>query len=91
MRLMQIDPNTNPAPLGKTGAARRAAPAPKTEDQTHFLASDSVNRLLAETPDVRAAEVARANVLVDTATYPPPELIKRLARLLAQDLPNQDQ
>jgi hypothetical protein len=45
---------------------------------------------LAATPDSRADVVIRAENLVASSSYPPTEVIKRIANLLAANLLTQD-
>ncbi len=61
-------------------------PNPPTQSASSaqsFEATATLNDALKNTPDVRRHEVERATRLVETGGYPPPELINRLARLLA--------
>jgi len=43
---------------------------------------------LAQVPDVRDTETARTAKLLDIPNYPPPELIRKIARLMAEHLEN---
>ncbi len=61
-------------------------PKPPTQSASSaqsFEATATLNDALKNTPDVRRDEVERATRLVETGGYPPPELINRLSRLLA--------
>jgi hypothetical protein len=59
---------------------------PRTaEVSADFAQVNTLEDALQQAPDVRAEEIARATELVESRTYPPPEMIKRLARLLAEE------
>lgn len=80
---MQV--NTNSVRLAATEkvATDSVKPPPTQPAQTDFQSSASLDAALKGTPEVRREEVERASRLVDTKNYPPPELINRLSRLLA--------
>ncbi len=50
-----------------------------------FAAASTLDSALRATSDIRQAEIERATRLVETSGYPPPELIDRLSRLLADE------
>jgi hypothetical protein len=56
------------------------------EEETSFIQSDGLNAALQAVPDSRADVVARAESLVSSSSYPPPEMIQRIANLLAANL-----
>ena len=80
---MQVNTNSIRPPV--TGGVSQDAPkvAARPPAGPQFEGTESLNAALKETPDVRRSEVERATRLVETAGYPPPELIHRLSRLLA--------
>jgi hypothetical protein len=80
---MQVNTNSirTPATGGVSQDTPKVSARPPTGPQ--FEGTDSLNAALKETPEVRRAEVERATRLVESAGYPPPELIHRLSRLLA--------
>lgn len=83
---MEINPNrnVNPAlPAGVSVKPRSVAPA---SSDSSFEQSASLNASLQAAPEVRASEVSRAEGLVSSPSYPPPEVIKRIANLLAANL-----
>jgi len=61
-----------------------ALTSPPGPDQAEFTKSHSLDRLLEESPEVRAGEVGRAKVLASSVQYPPEELIDRISNLLAR-------
>jgi hypothetical protein len=83
---MEINPNRNvdpPSPVGPTFKAR--IPARGSSDIS-FEQSANLNAALEATPDSRPDVVSRAEDLVSSASYPPPEMINRIANLLAANL-----
>lgn len=84
---MQVSPNSNSGPVIRTHW-KSFAPAPGGDgaDTAQFDRTTALNRALADTPDLRPAEVERARDLIGDVSYPPPETIKRIASLLATNL-----
>ena len=66
---------------GKAVAKKKAA-----VDAAEFPQTEALNKALANTQDVRPEVVARAKKLVSDPHYPPAEMIKRIANLLANNL-----
>jgi len=90
---MEINPNRSvDAAAAAAGPAksRSAALRVDNDEETSFRDTDGLNAALRATPDSRADVVARAESLVSSANYPPPELIKRIANLLAANLITHD-
>lgn len=58
--------------------------AAKVEQAMEFTKSTELEATLRQLPDVRQEMVERASKLVESSSYPPPEMIRRLARLFAQ-------
>jgi hypothetical protein len=56
------------------------------QDQASFGGAKALDRQLAQTPDVRPSLVEDARQKVSLTEYPPPEVINRIARLLALQL-----
>jgi len=52
-------------------------------DQAQFDKTQALNQALNDSPDTRASEVARAKQLVSSLKYPPDEVVRGFARLLA--------
>ncbi|HAM70665.1 MAG TPA: hypothetical protein DCM86_03370 [Verrucomicrobiales bacterium] len=86
---MQV--NTNrirpPGVPGEVETQARRATALQSPEAAQFTSSASLNAALSQAPDTRPEEVARARRLVETRSYPPPELIRRISHLLADQLP----
>ena len=81
---MQVNANTIRSSI--TGGINSEVPKPQAKPVSNaqsFEATASLNDALKQTPSVRRSEVERATRLVETGNYPPPELINRLSRLLA--------
>lgn len=90
---MEINPNRNvdgPANVGASPVKARSAQRADAEEETQFTQSLSLDSALDKTPDTRADVVARAETLVSSSEYPPPEMIKRIANLLAANLIEQN-
>jgi hypothetical protein len=88
---MEINPNrsVNPVtPAGQPAKAQAVTPAP-AEDAS-FEQSAYLRTALDAVPDTRAEVVIRAENLVASSSYPPTEIIKRIANLLAANLLTQD-
>ncbi|MBI1842896.1 MAG: hypothetical protein HYR88_18810 [Verrucomicrobia bacterium] len=64
----------------------KTAPASGEGKELDLAASASLDESLRNAPDVRHAEIERATRLVQTGGYPPPELIRKLSRLLADEI-----
>jgi hypothetical protein len=60
------------------------------QDQVALSTTDSLNRALAQTPDVRADKVAEAKKLVSDTSYPPTVIIRKISELLAIGIKSQD-
>lgn len=90
---MEINPNRNVTPLDPLAPSARAkasgASAPVIGDAS-FEQSNWLSSALAAVSDTRADIVVRAERLVAAAAYPPPEVINRIANLLAANLITQD-
>ena len=87
---MQI--NTNPVRIPLISGAKTVTPktVPSTGSDKSFAASAALDEGLRDTPDVRHSEIERATRLVQTGNYPPPEVVRRLSRLLADEISNTD-
>jgi hypothetical protein len=91
VRVMEINPNRNVDPvtpaasLAKAKAAGASAPSDVSFEQSDWLSS-----ALAAAPDAREEVVIRAENLVASSSYPPTELIKSIANLLAANLLTQE-
>jgi hypothetical protein len=89
---MEINPNRHVDPALPVGAPFKAKPtAPATRDaRASFEQSAGLDSALKAAPDTRAEVVSRAETLVSSSSYPPPEVIKRIANLLAANLIEQN-
>jgi hypothetical protein len=85
---MEINPNRHvdpPTPVGAPFKAKPTAPATGDADAS-FEQSAGLDSALRAAPDTRSEVVSRAEDLVSSSAYPPPEVIKRIANLLAANL-----
>lgn len=53
------------------------------EDGVNFATTAAIEGALAAEPDMRAELIARGEEVIGSPQYPPPEIIKRIARLIA--------
>lgn len=60
------------------------------KNEPSFSNSEALQNALRQVPDVRQAEVARATSLVNSAQYPPSEVMHKLANLLVDHLNDSD-
>lgn len=89
---MEINPNRNVDPVTPAvGPVKaKAAAAANSESEVSFEQSAGLVSALAATPNARAEVVIRAENLVASSSYPPSDVIKRIANLLAANLLTQD-
>jgi len=88
---MEINPNRNVDPVTPAAAPSKAkAVGGPTESDASFEQSASLASALAATPDSREEVVIRAENLVASSSYPPSEVIKSIANLLAANLLTQE-
>ena len=83
---MEINPNRNVDPALPAGAPFKTRAQAAASNDTSFESSDSLNAALKAVPNSRADVVSRAEDLVSESAYPPPEVINRIANLLAANL-----
>ena len=90
---MEINPNRNVNPVNPVAGpakAKGASGPAATDGDASFEQSSELHAALDATPDTRAAVVIRAENLVASSSYPPGEVIKRIANLLAANLLTQE-
>jgi hypothetical protein len=82
---MEIKPNSSfgPVPVGETPPTHR--PRRTEGDAGEFRGTEALQRALAQTPDVRPEAVARGQALAASDEYPPQEVVRRLAAMLATE------
>lgn len=84
---MEINPNRNVNPVPPSvPSAKTKGTSGVGESETSFQQSEGLTSALSSVPDSRAELVARAEKLIASPSYPPPEMIKRIANLLAATL-----
>ncbi|MFA6544193.1 MAG: hypothetical protein WCS99_07190 [Limisphaerales bacterium] len=84
---MEIKINNQTSPVGQ--AISRAVKTPvgaSTGETASFEGRAKLDAALASTPEVRPEVVARARELVSKPSYPPREILDRIANLLAIEL-----
>jgi hypothetical protein len=84
---MEIKLNPGLASVDGTVRKRPATPqATAAGSSSSFSGAQALNQALEATPETRADAVRRAQALVSQTSYPPPELINGIAKLLAAKL-----
>ena len=85
---MQVNVIRNPSVVPEAKPAGSRPAPPKSGSEKDFSATTALDSDLARVPEVRDPETARAAKLLDIPNYPPPELIRKIARLMAEHLEN---
>jgi hypothetical protein len=87
---MRVIPNSEATAV--PAVVPRSAPAePRLgQDQLAFTGTQSLDRSLAQSPEVRADKVAEAKALIQDGSYPPAVIIRKLSALLAISLDSQN-
>ena len=83
---MQVNVIRNPSVVPKPNFAGSRPAPPKSGSEKDFSATTALDSALERVPDVRDPETARAAKLLDIPNYPPQELIRKIARLMAENL-----
>ncbi len=84
---MKIDSNRSPVALTKISARVDQAAGPSADSVAgNFADSTKLNDKLADVPDVRPDEVARARVLISDQNYPDGKIIRDVARRLVDEI-----
>ena len=80
---MRVNPNSELGPVTRTASPTGTGDPRLGADRLSLTTAAGLNRALEQTPAVRAEKVAQARSLIEDAPYPPPELIRKIAALLA--------
>jgi len=84
---MKIDSNRSPVALTKISARVDQAAEPSADSVVgNFADSTKLNDKLADVPDVRPDEVARARALISDQNYPDGKIIRDVARRLVDEI-----
>jgi hypothetical protein len=85
MALMEINLNPNRIPLPELGGSTvaRQGSSPAAPDSVSFSPAASLGTSLQDIPLVRPEKVAQAKALGSVTSYPPADLLDRIATLLA--------
>jgi len=87
---MRVNSNSEASAVSAT-PGRTTAPEPRLEqDKQAFTTTESLNRSLEQTPEVRADKVAEARGLILDVSYPPAVIIRQISALLATKLDSQN-
>ena len=83
---MRVNSNSEASAVSAT-PGRTTAPEPRLgQDKMAFTTTESLNRSLEQSPEVRADKVAEAKALVLDVSYPPEVIIRQISALLATGL-----
>jgi hypothetical protein len=82
---MQVNPSGNISVTGSIPRPTNNNAVRPEGDQAEFVNSQTIDQALRDQPEVRPEAVAMAKGLVEDASYPPDETVRRLANLLALD------
>ena len=83
---MEIESSSSYLPIRGSDLRSARRVEPRRTDASDFGEAEALRTALEKTPDVRPEAVARGKELVSLSSYPPPETLDRLARLLALEL-----
>jgi len=87
---MRVNSNSEASAESAT-PGRTTAPEPRLgQDKLAFTKTESLNRSLEQTPEVRADKVAEAKALILDVSYPPAVIIRQISALLAIKLDSQN-
>lgn len=85
---MQIDPRSTTGALSRVDTNHPTAEKRKiASDHATFEQAEALNDDYRREPDVRADVVTKAKELVSETQWPPPETIRKIASLLAMEIP----
>lgn len=82
---MQVNPSGNISVTGSITRPTNNNTVRPEGDQAEFVSSQSIDQALRSQPEARPEAVDKAKSLVEDASYPPDETVRRLANLLALD------
>jgi len=81
---MRINSNIGSTRISGADTPKRSTPsASKPAEAASFQEADALDASLKSAPDVRADEIAIARMQISDVNYPPPEVIRGIAKLLA--------
>ena len=83
---MRVDPNSDTSTVAAIAGGRTANHLQLGRDTASLSSAGELTQALAQTPEVRSEEVARATALVQDTSYPPQVLIQKLSVLFAGKL-----
>jgi anti-sigma28 factor (negative regulator of flagellin synthesis) len=87
---MRVNPNSEASAVSATPGTI-TAPEPRLGlDKVALTATESLNRSLEQTPEMRAEKVAEAKALIQDGSYPPEVIIRKISALLAIKIDSQN-
>lgn len=85
---MQVDPKNTTGAVTRVDTSQPVARKSRVESEhVTFDSSDAIDSEYQQVPDTRVDAVSRAKELVAQTHYPPAEIMKRIASLLAMHMP----
>ena len=87
---MRVNPNSDASVVAGTQSTPTARGPRLGQDNVALATSDSLDRALEQTPEVRSEKVAEAKALLQTGSYPPTVIIRKISALLAITINSQD-
>ena len=87
---MRVNPNSGPSSVTET-SKRSAVQSPSLgQDKLALNAASALNDALQQTPAVRPEKIVQAQNILGDTSFPPDEIIRAIARLLAANMGGQD-
>ena len=85
---MEVNPNISTGPVARAGSKPPVTARGQSAqtDSVSLQDSETVNKAVQQTPDVRSEAVARARELVADVNYPSTEVIRGVSNLFAAKL-----
>jgi hypothetical protein len=88
--VMRVNATSDPSAIAGSHVAPAAREARLGHDKVALATSETLNRALEQTPEVRSDKVAEAKTLLENGSYPPAVIIRKISALLAINFNSQD-
>jgi hypothetical protein len=83
---MRVNPNSELVGVTRTPRQTGAGDPRLGADQLSLTNAERLTHALEQTPATRAEKVTQAQSMIEDVTYPPPELIRKIAALFAMNV-----
>jgi hypothetical protein len=87
---MRVHANSEPSVVAGAQGLSASRGARLGQDKVALATSDTLNRALERTPEIRAEKVAEAQALLQNGSYPPAVIIRKISALLAIGINSRD-